>query len=794
MEESMAGDDATAPGRRIAEGKTKIVYADPGDPALALIVHKDDITAGDGARRDRLPGKGTLSGRTTTNVFRLLQSAGIPTHFVAAQAADRMTVRRCDMVPLEVVIRRLATGSYLKRNAVPEGTRFDPPLVEFFFKDDAAHDPLVTPDWIAEQGLATNAEVEVLSRTGRRVFAILEAAWARQDVQLVDLKIEFGRAADGTLLVADVIDNDSWRIWPGGQKTQMLDKQVYRDTAAVDADTLHHVLRNYALVADLTDAFAETGLQEPLSHRNGSQGDVDQVLVPSWPSLSTRERQSPSPIPDGRGVGVRAPAASAQRVPVEAANSPDKPREACGVFGIWGPGTDVARTTLLGLMALQHRGQESAGVAVLEEGRLRVARGMGRVDQIFRPEEVDALTGVAAVGHTRYSTMGASRLENAQPVFVEADGTALALAHNGNVVNPLALRRLVRERGVEPVTGSDSELLALLILHGQGSWEERIRRMMALASGAYALAILTPDALFAVRDPHGLRPLCLGWRGDHWMVASESCALDTVGAELVRDVQPGEVLRLDDAGLRSDLMPNPPTPALCVFEQIYFARPDSVFDDQTAFEARVAMGRELAREHPAQADLVIGVPDSGVPAAIGYAQEMGLPLSEGLIKNRYVGRTFIQPDQHSRQAGIRLKFNPLRGAVKDKRVVIVDDSIVRGNTMPSIVELLRRGGATAVHLRISSPPIAHSCHFGIDMGQQESLIAHDRDLEAIRRHLGADTLGYLSLDGLQRAVGDRNRCFGCITGNYPLPIDTASQKDALETEAVEVGNGTGVSF
>ncbi|MBW3632495.1 MAG: amidophosphoribosyltransferase [Chloroflexi bacterium] len=507
----------------------------------------------------------------------------------------------------------------------------------------------------------------------------------------------------------------------------MLDKQVYRDTAEVTDEALRGVLIKYQQVAALTDEFPATNAAAPAS----PSGD-------------------------------------------------DKPREACGVFGIWGEGTDVARTTLLGLMALQHRGQESAGVAVLDDGRIRVALGMGRVDQIFRPDEVDGLTGIAAIGHTRYSTTGSSRIENAQPILVESDGQALALGHNGNVVNPLELRRLVRERGVEPVTGSDSELLALLILHGQGTWEERIRRMMELASGAYSLTIITNDALFAVRDPYGLRPLCLGWRDDHWIVASESCALDTVGAELVRDVQPGEILRLDDAGLRSNLMENPPRPALCVFEQIYFARPDSVLDGQTAFEARVAMGRELAKEHPAQADLVIGVPDSGVPAAIGYAQEMGLPLSEGLVKNRYVGRTFIQPDQHSRQSGIRLKFNPLRGAVKDKRVVIVDDSVVRGNTMPQIVDLLRRGGATAIHLRISAPPIAHSCHFGIDMGERESLIAHGRDLEAIRRHLGADTLGYLSLDGLLRAAGERNRCLGCLTGRYPVPVDTASAKDALE--------------
>jgi amidophosphoribosyltransferase len=532
------------------------------------------------------------------------------------------------MVPIEVVIRRLATGSYLKRSDVAEGTRFDPPLVEFFFKDDANHDPLVDAAWIAAEGIAGTAETDRMAADGRRTFEALERAWAQQEVQLVDLKIEFGRDADDRLVVADVVDNDSWRLWPGGRKEEMLDKQVYRDITEVTDDGLRRVLAKYRQVAAMTDAFAN---------------DTD---------------------------------SAADRGPTEVSSAAsDKPREACGVFGIWGPGTDVVRTTLLGLMALQHRGQESAGVAVLDGGEVTVVRGMGRVDQAFRPEMADEFHGVAAIGHTRYSTMGGSRIENAQPLLVGDGPNAVSLAHNGNVVNPLELRRLVGERGGAVVTGSDSELLAWLVALGHGSWEERIRRMMRLASGAYSLTMLTPDALFAVRDPHGLRPLCLGWRDDHWLVASESCALDTVGAELVRDIQPGEILRIDDAGLRSNLMDDPPHPALCVFEQIYFARPDSVLGGITAFEARVAMGRELAREHPAQADLVIGVPDSGVPAAIGYAQEIGLPLSEGLIKNRYVGRTFIQPDQLSRQAGIRLKFNPLRGAVKDKRVVVVDDSV-----------------------------------------------------------------------------------------------------------------------
>jgi amidophosphoribosyltransferase len=305
--------------------------------------------------------------------------------------------------------------------------------------------------------------------------------------------------------------------------------------------------------------------------------------------------------------------------------------------------------------------------------------------------------------------------------------------------------------------------------------------MMALTRGAYSLAILTPQALFAVRDPYGLRPLCLGRRDEQWIVASESCALDTVGAELVRDVQPGEVLRIDARGLASDLPLLPPEPALCIFELIYFARPDSVLAGRTTYEARVEMGRQLAREHPIEVDLVIGVPDSGVPAAIGYAQQSGLPLGEGLVKNRYVGRTFIQPDQHSRQAGIRLKFNPLRGAVAGKRVVVVDDSIVRGNTILKIVERLRQEGATEVHVRVSAPPIAHPCHFGVDMGERAELIASALEVEAIRRHIAADTLGYLSLAGLLRAAGAGSTyCTGCLTGCYPLPVDGANQKGALE--------------
>jgi amidophosphoribosyltransferase len=462
----------------------------------------------------------------------------------------------------------------------------------------------------------------------------------------------------------------------------------------------------------------------------------------------------------------------------------DGPREACGVFGIYAPGRDVARLTFFALYALQHRGQESAGIATSDGRGAHIHKSMGLVSQVFTEENLRPLVGYLAIGHNRYSTTGSSVLRNAQPYLIETLHGPLGVGHNGNLTNALILRRKLLERGVGLSSTSDSEVITQMLAGMPGpAWEPRIAAFMAEAEGAYSLTILTRDAVFGVRDPWGLRPLVIGRfpGGDGWCIASESCALSTIGAEYVREVAPGEIVRLDANGLTATQGRAPEQRSLCIFEFIYFARPDSLLDDQVVHRVRVRLGRELAREQPADADLVIGVPDSATPAAVGYAEESGIPFGEGLIKNRYIGRTFIQPDEGLRRLGVALKFNPLPSNLKGKRVVLVDDSIVRGNTSGPLVRLLRDGGAREVHMRITSPPIRHPCFMGVDMATYNELIAHRLTVEEIRQHLGCDSLGYLSLDGLERAVSEevgngtgpigRGYCTACFSGSYPIRLE-----------------------
>ncbi len=502
----------------------------------------------------------------------------------------------------------------------------------------------------------------------------------------------------------------------------------------------------------------------------------------------------------------------------------DKMHEECGVFGVYAPGEDVARLTYFGLYALQHRGQESAGIGTTNGTDLMLRTRMGLVATAFEEESLSSLTGHAAIGHTRYSTTGSSKLCNAQPMRLEDPQLGwLALAHNGNVTNAGLLHAELQTQGVEFETTSDSEVLGRLAISSYGSsWATKFRMAMARLTGAYSLALLTPTHLIAVRDPMGIRPLCLGRlpvagarstdsglregepiasmpthahlaHGGGWVVASESCALMTVGAQFIREIEPGEIVTIGAEGLTS--YKQVPTAAvkqaMCVFEYIYFARPDSVINDISLYTARQNMGRELAREHPADADIVIGVPDSATPAAIGYSLESGIPYTEGLIKNRYIGRTFIQPHQHLRQRGVGLKFNPLPDVLGGKRVVVVDDSIVRGTTTRPIVDLLRRAGATEVHVRIHSPAMNNPCYLGVDTARREELIAHRMSVPEIARHIGADSLGYLSLPGLFRAVGlgHDSLCSGCFTGNYPVPVQLEfglDNKLALEEAEDEV--------
>ncbi|RMD75768.1 MAG: amidophosphoribosyltransferase, partial [Chloroflexi bacterium] len=411
---------------------------------------------------------------------------------------------------------------------------------------------------------------------------------------------------------------------------------------------------------------------------------------------------------------------------------------------------------------------------------IRYYKNMGLVAQVFDEDKLRPLSGYLAIGHTRYSTTGSSKLENAQPFVVESALGPLAVGHNGNLTNAASLRRELLQRGVGLTSSSDSEVITQMLAGGEGrTWEEKLKVFMVRAQGAYCLTVLTRDALYAVRDPWGLHPLCLGRLGEQgWVVASESCALGTIGAEFVREIEPGEILKITLDG--PQVISHQPSPriAACLFEYIYFARPDSVLHGKVLHAMRVAQGRELAREAPCDADVVIAVPDSATPAAIGYAQESGIPYSEGLIKNRYIGRTFIQPDDRLRKLGIALKFNALSDNLAGKRVVLVDDSIVRGNTSGPIVRMLREAGAREVHVRVSSPPIRHPCFLGVDMATYPELIAHRMSIEGIRQHLGADSLAYLSLEGLIRSTGrdPATFCTGCFTGHYPVEIEPVDKE------------------
>jgi amidophosphoribosyltransferase len=455
----------------------------------------------------------------------------------------------------------------------------------------------------------------------------------------------------------------------------------------------------------------------------------------------------------------------------------------CGVFGIRAPGRDVARVTHFALHALQHRGQESAGIAVSDRGRLTVLRDMGLVTQVFSEQRLRGLNGDLAIGHTRYSTTGSTQWSNAQPIVQHGRARTVALGHNGNLTNATELRDELAADGVRLSSTSDTELIAALIAHDPAPLEEAVGHAMGRLDGAYSVTGLSEGKLLAFRDPHGFRPLCLGRLGDDWVVASETCALDLLGAEHEREVERGELVVLDERGLRGIRAVEPAQGALCIFEFFYLARPDTRLEGVEVHAARVRMGERLAHEAPAEADLVLPIPDSGTPAAIGFSRATGIPFSEGLIKNRYVGRTFIQPDQGLRQQGIKLKFNPL-AEVAGQRVVVVDDSIVRGNTTRQLVAMLFDAGAAEVHVRISSPPVIGPCFYGIDLAGEDELIAAGRSVEQVRDHIGATTLAYLSLEGLQASTQrpESQLCRACLTRNYPTRVPDELRGDKFKFE------------
>src|SRR3954451_5709345 len=458
----------------------------------------------------------------------------------------------------------------------------------------------------------------------------------------------------------------------------------------------------------------------------------------------------------------------------------------CGVFGIRAPERDVARLAYFGVHALQHRGQESAGVAVSEHGRLTVMKDMGLVTQVFSERSLGALSGQLAIGHTRYSTTGSSAWENAQPLLHHGSARTIALGHNGNLVNASELRDEIEETGTRLATTSDTEVIAALIADDPAPLDDAVAHAMERLDGAYSVVALAEGKLVAFRDPHGFRPLCVGRLDGDWVVASEACAVGLGGAEFERDVERGELVVIDEDGLHArQAVPPADDGSLCIFEFFYLARPDSRLDGVEVHAARVRMGERLAAEAPAEADLVLPIPDSGTPSAIGFSRATGIPFSEGLIKNRYVGRTFIQPDQGLREQGVKLKFNPL-AEVAGKRVVAVDDSIVRGNTTRKIVEMLFAAGAAEVHVRVSAPPVIGQCYYGIDLAEEDEMIASSRTVEQIREHIGATSLGYLSLEGLEESTRrpPSELCRACLTRDYPTAVPREGAKLRFEPARV----------
>ncbi len=458
--------------------------------------------------------------------------------------------------------------------------------------------------------------------------------------------------------------------------------------------------------------------------------------------------------------------------------------DACGVVGIYLPNGDAARSAFFGIFSLQHRGQESAGIATSDDKQdLHLYRGLGLVNRVFDENVLNTLPGDLAIGHTRYSTTGSSTLVNAQPIPANGPLGEILVSHNGNIVNAEIVRNEALELGAQFVTSTDSEVIAQLIAVLPGAtWEEKIAAAMLRLEGAYSLTLLTKDAIYAVRDPHGFRPLSLGKLGeDGWMAASETCALENVGADFVRTIEPGEIVRIDASGL-SSTFGRRETRSLCIFEHIYFSRPDSVLEGRRVYLSREAMGKELARIHPVEADIVSAVPDSATAAGIGYAHGSGIPFYETMVKNRYVGRTFIQPDQRLRDEGVRLKLTPLREVIAGKRLVMVDDSIVRGTTTRRLVELLHSAGAKEIHLRVCAPPIRYPCHYGIDIPNRDELLASERSVEDIRDELGVDSLGFLDVPGLYRSVEQEGPgfCTACFTGDYTVPVQVQLDKFSLE--------------
>lgn len=698
----------------LVEGQSKQIFQS-GDADKIIVHYKDTATAYNEIKIANIANKGIINNQISAIIYRQLEQAGIKTHFIKALNKRDQLCLKVDIIPVEVIVRNVIAGSMSKRLGIPEGTKPSNVIYDLCYKNKQLGDPLINDHQAVALGLVTYPELEYMHGQTKRINEVLEELFARIRITLVDFKIEFGRMPDGTIILADEISPDSCRLWDM-DTGKRLDKDRFR--------------RDMGKVIE--------GYSEILERLKGEY--------------------APEPcgagFPDGEEI-----------------------HEECGVFGVYNI-KDAAQFVYYGLHSLQHRGQEACGIVTADGDRLLCKKDEGLVIEVFNQDNLAKLHGDKAIGHVRYSTAGGGGYDNVQPFVFHHHTGNFAVAHNGNIVNSTLLRKYLEKQGSLFHSTSDSEIIAHLIKK-ESSSEARIDAIMDalnMIEGGFAFVILTPNRLYACRDKYGLRPLSIARLGDGYAVSSETCAFDIIGAEYIRDVEPGEIVCIDDKGIRSNHFSNFKRHKMCAMEYIYFARPDSTIEGCNVHAFRKESGRILYKEAPVEADIVVGVPDSSLSAAIGYSEASGIPYEMGLIKNRYIGRTFIQPSQELRENGVRLKLSSLKDIVRGKRVVLIDDSIVRGTTSRRIVRMLKDSGAVEVHVRIASPLYAYPCFYGVDTSTRKELIGSSHTVEEIRDIIGADSLAYLSTGGLLAAGRRSDLCMACFDGNYPTELyDNAAQ-------------------
>jgi amidophosphoribosyltransferase len=761
------------------EGKVRDSYSLPKHQRL--MVTTDRLSAFDqilGA----VPYKGQVLNQLSAWWFAQTTDI-IPNHFLAMPDPNASIVKAAKPFSVEVIVRGYISGvtgtALWRRYELGERTIYGYQFPEGLHKNQQLPEPIITPTTkggstghderltcaeVVSQGLLDQASWDSVQRAALALFKRGQELAARAGLLLVDTKYEFGfDEHENIILIDEVHTPDSSRFWiektyaqriATGQEPDNFDKEFIRLAYA------NQGYKGDGIAPPMPDSLWLAASERYIEIYERLTGET---FVPGEYPVEPRLEKN---------LQVAGIVGATRRSP--SPNDDDKPKEECGVLGIYSSKNDAARLAYFGLYALQHRGQEAAGIAVSNGENIFKHKGLGLVSQVFNEDDLSHLPGYIAIGHTRYSTTGASSLRNAQPFLIDTQYGSIAMAHNGNLTNATQLREAILKRGVGLAMSSDSGVMMMMLAGATGnSWEERLQQIMPQWQGAYSLTFVMPDRLVAVRDPWGFRPLSIGKLSDGgYAIASETGALQTLGCQDIREVNPGEIISITKEGLKSIEGQAPKAKlALCVFEQIYFSRPDSVWDKMNVHQFRQRLGEVLADETKIEADIVIPVPDSAIPAAIGYARASGISYNDGFIKNRYIGRTFIQPTDSLRKQGVALKFNALANNLKGKRVIVIDDSIVRGNTSGPLVKLLRQAGASEVHMCITSPPIKHPCFMGIDMGTYDELIAHQMSLEKIRLHIGSDTLHYLSLEGVERALASKTSyCNACFTGNYPVKI------------------------